>query len=205
IANPLPEDHGNIARAHDREGAPTALPRGYEAFPEMAASGLWTSAHDLGRMTAEMIQAYHGDSAYLHPVLGQEMMTGVSPSDHGLGPRLEGRGESFIFHHGGSNNSYRAWMEGHLTTGNGLVVLTNGANGSDLAVEIRNAMNYVMGWTVNPVLDVPTLALSEDQLARHEGVYARDSNFPLDLQAHMAAPPFTSDLTIYRENGALMA
>ena len=31
------------------------------------------------------------------------------------------------------------------------------------------------------------------------------ANFPLDLQAHMAAPPFTSDLTIYRENGALMA
>ena len=205
FANPLPEDHGNIARAHDRAGAPTALPRGYEAFPEMAASGLWTSAHDLGRMTAEMIQAYHGDSAYLHPVLGQEMMTGVSPSDHGLGPRLEGRGESFIFHHGGSNNSYRAWMEGHLATGNGLVILTNGANGADLAVEIRNAMNDVMGWTVNPVLDVPTLALSEDQLARYEGVYALDSNFPLDLQAHMAAPPFTSDLTIYRENEALMA
>ena len=27
FANPLPEDHGNIARAHDRAGAPTALPR----------------------------------------------------------------------------------------------------------------------------------------------------------------------------------
>ena len=205
FANPLPEDHGNIAKAHDREGAPTALPRGYEAFPERAASGLWTSANDLGRMTAEMINAYRGQSAYLHPVLGQEMMTRVSPSEHGLGPRLEGRGEHFIFHHGGTNNSYRAWMEGHLATGDGLVVLTNGANGMDLAVEIRNAMNDVMGWRVNPVLDVPALDLTEAQLARYEGVYALDPNFPLDLQAQMAAPPFIFDLTIYRENGQLMA
>jgi len=205
FANPLPENHGDIAKAHDRDGAPTALPRGYEAFPEMAASGLWTSAKDLGRLTAEMINAYRGESGYLHPVLGQEMMTRVSPSEHGLGPRLEGRGETFIFHHGGTNNSYRAWMEGHLATGNGLVVLTNGSNGMELATEIRNALNDVMGWTVNPVLDVPTLALSEDQLARYEGVYSVDPNFPLDLQAQMAAPPFIFDLTIYRENGQLMA
>ncbi len=140
-------------------------------------------------MTAEMINAYRGQSAYLHPVLGQEMMTRVSPSEHGLGPRLEGRGEHFIFHHGGTNNSYRAWMEGHLATGDGLVVLTNGANGMDLAVEIRNAMNDVMGWRVNPVLDVPALDLTEAQLARYEGVYALDPNFPLDLQAQMAARP----------------
>lgn len=205
FANPLPEDHGDIARAHDRSGAPTALPRGYEAFPEMAASGLWTSASDLGRMTAEMIRAYRGESGYLHPRLGLEMMTRVSPSEHGLGPRLEGRGAHFIFHHGGANNSYRTWMEGHLGTGDGLVILTNGANGMDLAIEIRNAMNDVMGWTVNPVVDVPRLELSEDQLARYVGVYAADPAFPLDIRAQMAAPPFTNDLTIYLENGRLMA
>ncbi|WP_439636042.1 serine hydrolase domain-containing protein [Oceanicaulis sp.] len=205
FANPLPEDHANIAKAHDRNGAPAALPRGYEAFPEMAASGLWTSANDLGRMTAEMINAYRGQSPYLHPILGQEMMTRVAPSEHGLGPRLEGRGDGFLFHHGGANNSYRAWMEGHLATGDGLVVLTNGANGNDLAVEIRNAMNDVMGWTVNPVLDIPPLVLSDAQMARYEGVYAVDPNFPADLQMQMAQPPFTSDLTIYRENGELMA
>ncbi|WP_440958452.1 serine hydrolase domain-containing protein [Oceanicaulis sp. LC35] len=205
FANPLPEDYGDIAKAHDRNGAPAALPRGYEAFPEMAASGLWTSANDLARLTAEMINAYRGQSGYLHPVLGQQMMTQVSPSEHGLGPRLEGRGESFIFHHGGTNNSYRTWMEGHLATGDGLVILTNGANGMDLAVEIRNAMNDVMGWTVNPVLDVPSVRLTEAQLARYEGVYSVDPDFPLDLQVQMAAPPFIFDLTIYLQNGQLMA
>ena len=50
FVNPLPAAHGNIALAHDANGKPTALPRGYEAFPEMAASGLWTSANDLGRL-----------------------------------------------------------------------------------------------------------------------------------------------------------
>src|SRR3546814_7406309 len=43
FVNPLPPTWGNIAKAHDRDGAPVALPRGYEAMPEMAASGLWTT------------------------------------------------------------------------------------------------------------------------------------------------------------------
>src|SRR3546814_15496613 len=51
FVNPLPPTWGNIAKAHDRDGAPVALPRGYEAMPEMAASGLWTtpSDYEIGR------------------------------------------------------------------------------------------------------------------------------------------------------------
>ena len=40
FVNPLPASHGNIARAHNGNGRPTALPRGWEAMPEQAASGL---------------------------------------------------------------------------------------------------------------------------------------------------------------------
>ena len=32
-----------------------------------------------------------------------------------------------IFHHGGSNDSYRAWIEGYPAHGDGFVILTNGA------------------------------------------------------------------------------
>src|SRR3546814_6444502 len=34
FVNPLPPTWGNIAKAHDRDGAPVALPRGYEARSE---------------------------------------------------------------------------------------------------------------------------------------------------------------------------
>lgn len=37
--NPIPASHGNIARAHGPDGEPRALPRGWEAMPEIAASG----------------------------------------------------------------------------------------------------------------------------------------------------------------------
>ena len=39
-----------IAHAHDGSGKPVALPRGWQSFPELAPSGLWTSAHDLARL-----------------------------------------------------------------------------------------------------------------------------------------------------------
>ncbi len=146
FANPLPADSGNIAKAHDRYGRPVALPRGYEAMPEMAASGLWTSAAELGQLVAALIESHRAPGGYLPQPIAVDMMTQVSPSEHGIGPRVEGVGASRLFQHSGANNSYRAWIEGHLATGDGLVVLTNGARGHELHREIRKAATEVFGW-----------------------------------------------------------
>lgn len=186
FANPLPGDHGNIALAHDREGRPTALPRGYESMPEMAASGLWTSARDLGTLTAALIRSYRAPDGFLPADLAAEMMTRVAPSEHGLGPRLAGHGENFLFHHGGANDSYKTWIEGHLATGDGLVVLTNGANGDALYPEIRNAVADTMGWTLNAPVRVPDLAVSPDAVAAYAGTYAVDTGFPGPLRQQMS-------------------
>lgn len=145
-ANPLPASVGNIAKAHDRRGRPTALPRGYEAMPEMAASGLWTSAAELGQFVAMLIESYRGQDGYLPQSIAEDMMTRVNPGEHGLGPSVEGIGTSRWFHHGGANNSYKAWIEGHLATGDGLVVLTNGNRGHEIHREIRKAAAGVFGW-----------------------------------------------------------
>ena len=76
-------------------------------------------------------------------------MTRVSKSWHGLGPRINGSGQGKLFHHGGANNSYKAWIEGHLSTGSGIVVLTNGRNGHYVNREIRTAAEYVFDWPVD--------------------------------------------------------
>jgi CubicO group peptidase (beta-lactamase class C family) len=147
--NPLPESHGNIAKAHDATGAPTALPRGYEAMPETAASGLWTTPSDYAKLVIALIESHQGTSgAFLSPSLAQDMMTEVAPSSYGLGPNLHGSGETRRFHHGGANNSYRAWMEGHLETGNGVIVFTNGTLGGTLTYEIAVAVGKAEGWPV---------------------------------------------------------
>jgi CubicO group peptidase (beta-lactamase class C family) len=194
FANPLPEEHGNIARAHNARGEPVALPRGYEAMPEVAASGLWTSAHDMGQLVAELIRGYRGEGDYLARETALAMMTRVSPGNHGLGPRLTGTAQDLIFHHGGSNNSYRAWIEGHLATGDGLVVLTNGSQGRALIDEIRNAVADTMDWEINRTVIAPELALPAETLAGYAGVYSVDAAFPLELRQHMVGWIFEADL-----------
>jgi len=137
----------DIAWAHDKAGKLAAEPRGWQSFPELAPSGLWTSAADLARLVQALGASHRGASgAYLPRALAAEMMTPVSPGTFGLGPRLAGVGEAGIFHHAGANDSYKAYIEGNLASGDGLVVLTNGANGDVLGDEIRNGVSDAMHW-----------------------------------------------------------
>jgi CubicO group peptidase (beta-lactamase class C family) len=169
---PLDPAFGNIAMAHDAKGKPTALPRGYEAMPETAASGLWTTPSDYARMVAAFIASYRGaPGAFLSRALAEQMMTEVAPGTVGLGPFVEGRGRMRRFHHGGSNNSYRAWMEGNLASGNGVVIFTNGSDGDDLYPEIRRAVAASEGWPDSGVADVPAVTLSAARLTELEGRY----------------------------------
>ncbi len=146
--NPLSPSHGNIARAHDSNGNPTALPRGWEAMPEMAASGLWTSADDLATFNLALLASTKSNNGFLPQAIAKDMMTRVKNSWHGLGPRLNGKGETRVYSHGGANNSYRAWIEGQLDSGNGIVVLTNGTNGHRIHQELRKSAEDAFSWVV---------------------------------------------------------
>lgn len=144
FASPLPEDYGNIAYAHDEEGAPTALPRGYEAFPEQAASGLWVSANDL----ATFMIAFVSDETFLRADLRETVTTRASNSWHGMGLRINFHEGRTVLHHGGANNSYKASVEYHPDTGDGFVTLTNAARGRSLGFELRIAAGEALGWSI---------------------------------------------------------
>jgi len=202
--NPLPASHGNIARAHNRMGQPAAEPRGWEAMPEMAASGLWISARELGALTAMLINSYREDGGFIPRHLALDMMTEVSPAWHGLGPRLNGTGSTRIFHHGGANNSYMTLMEGHLATGDGLVVLTNGSNGRGLYTEIRNAVADVMGWEIHKPIIVKPTSIPPQMLSGFAGHYSPDPAFPMAERKHMVGNFFDSELEIAIEENALV-
>lgn len=146
--NPLPSNYGNIARAHDEYGEPAALPRGWESMPEKAASGLWTSTDDLAVFNIALLTSMQTETGFLPNSIARDMMTRVSKSWHGLGPRLNGVEETCVFHHGGANDSYRAWFEGHPQSGNGIVVLTNGTDGHWIHSEVRKSVEDAFGWTV---------------------------------------------------------
>ncbi|KQZ77064.1 hypothetical protein ASE06_03820 [Sphingopyxis sp. Root214] len=140
------DDTTDIAHAHDGNGKAVALPRGWQSFPELAPSGLWTSAGDLARLVLALGASYRAPGGFLPQDLALDMMTAVSPGPFGLGPRLAGEGAARIFHHAGANDSYKAYIEGNLASGDGLVILTNGANGDVLGDEIRNAVSDALSW-----------------------------------------------------------
>lgn len=182
--SPLSAAHGNIAKAHGDDGAPRAVPRGWEAFAEAGASGLWTSANDLGRLVGGLIRSYQGRSDFLPQPLATAMLTEVSPGPFGLGPRLGGMGPGRYFFHLGANESYLAFMEGYPETGDGFVILTNGANGGALIAEVRNALADAIGQGAHPALRtvVPRVPPAPD-LA---GDYRLDSAVPMDVRRALA-------------------
>ena len=142
FVNPLPESHGNIAKAHNRRARPRALLRGYESMPEAAASGLWTSATDMGLFLEKLLS----DETFLSADLSAQFWTRQANSWHGLGPRINGTGDELIVHHGGANDHYKAWMELHPNAGTGLIVLTNVEDGRLLSYEIRVAIGEAFDW-----------------------------------------------------------
>lgn len=204
FTNPLPPQHGNIAMAHNRSGEPVALPRGYQAMPERAASGLWTSASDLAALVAALLNSYKSEGGFLPRDVARDMMTPVSPSEHGLGPRIEARGHDFIFHHGGANDSYHAWIEGHGASGDGLVILTNSRSGNELIPEIRNAVADTMGWQANQPIRLPETTLAEEDLASFEGSYRVDSEFPYAFRRQMTRRFFDLGIEVKAEEGRLL-
>jgi CubicO group peptidase (beta-lactamase class C family) len=124
----------NIAKAHAATGKPTALPRGWESMPEQAASGLWSTPLDMVKLLKALIAAYQGDAQFIIPQkLAVDMMTPVEPSYFGLGVGLI---DGTWFFHSGSNDSYKSLIKADLKSGNGFVIVTNGANGSRLVHEI---------------------------------------------------------------------
>lgn len=176
----LSPDWGDVAHAHDGTGRPAATPRGWQSFPELAASGLWTCAHDLAKLVAALIGSHRGTpNPFLPRNVVIDMMTPVAPGVFGLGPRIGGEGPSTIFHHGGANDSYKAYIEGNLASGDGLVILTNGANGDLLGDEIRNAISDALAWPGD--WSVVTQTLPSDHLGSYVGRYSRRADQPLAL------------------------
>lgn len=202
FADPARTAQGNIAKAHDAKGAPAALPRGWESFPEAAASGLWTSANELGAFVGALLRSYRGDDAFLPRAVAVEMMTEVAPSWHGLGPRLDGDGATRVFHHGGANDSYRAWIEGYLDSGDGFVILTNGANGGALMMEIRNALSDALGHGVNRPVRTITLPAGAT-LADLAGSYRLDPAMPMALRRGLVDYFDADAFVVDAANGAL--
>ena len=146
FANPLPSDFGNIAKAHDRNGSAVALPRGYQAMPEMAASGLWTTPSDFLKIFSVLLDTNTNNSTrYLSADILKKMIIRQKNTQYGLGPRIERYKDDTIISHGGANDSYRASFNIVWGEKTGFVVFTNSAGGSAFIRELKPILEKHLG------------------------------------------------------------
>jgi CubicO group peptidase (beta-lactamase class C family) len=144
----------NEALPHDAEGT-THMP---DMHPTAVANGgLMTTPTDLALFTHELILAYRGESdrivstAMVRKMFHRELdldpaVLGI-PLGEGLGVLLYGKGEGFSFLHPGDNMpGASSWLMGFPDAANGIVIMTNGAMGNLLAMELVAAIINEYSW-----------------------------------------------------------
>ena len=152
---PLPQDlQANEAWPHDTGG----ILRKPEMVPNAQAhGGLMTTPSDLALFGIDLMRAYNGRSGrLLSKEMARRMFTRVTdldpavmgglPIGEGLGVFLYGEGDNLVFlHPGGNSPGMNCWLFGYPETGRGGSIMTNGADGEVLALEIISALNREYG------------------------------------------------------------
>ena len=145
--SPLPEKFRAVAASGHRADG-TTIPGGWHTYPEMGAgASMWATSTDLAQFAIKVMQAYTGQSdGVLSQAMATEMLT-PQIDDRGLGPLVyNDGGDLFYFMHPGANDGYTSVLVAYPQRGQGVVILTNGDNGTALWREILNSVSVEYGW-----------------------------------------------------------
>jgi CubicO group peptidase (beta-lactamase class C family) len=144
---------------------------GWYSYSAMAPAGLWTTPTDLCLFAIDVEKAYRGQSKLLPQALAQEMLTYQSDEIYGLGFALGERGHALRFWHSGANGGYQSQFDAFPDVGEGAAVMTDGAGGLRLILEILRAIAEEYGWPGDR-METHTLARVDPTTPRmYTGVY----------------------------------
>lgn len=148
-----------------------AAHNGWYFYAAMAPAGLWTTPSDLCLFAIGVAKAYGGHSDLLPQALAREMLTYQSDEIYGLGFALGQRGHAMRFWHSGANGGYQSLFDAYPDVGEGSAVMTNGAGGLGLILEIQRAIAEEYGWP-DGRMEIHTLAnVSPSTLRVFPGAY----------------------------------
>jgi CubicO group peptidase (beta-lactamase class C family) len=136
------------AMPHDDKGTSR---KPFMHLTALAHAGLTTTPTDLAKFTNEIMLSYHGES---EKILSQKMIRQLFNKEFDLDPKMfglpisEGLGvlvmaedKNLLFAHPGSNlPGLNCWLIGWPELGKATIVMTNGAKGELLAMEIISAI-----------------------------------------------------------------
>ncbi len=138
-----PSDSILAAKGHTQSGE--VIEGGWRNYPEQAAAGLWSNSVDMGKFLIEIYNAYQGKSSiFSHSDI--KSMLSHERDGHVYGFILQRSGDDIAITHYGGNAGYRTGMTISLTSGNGLVYLTNSDNGGALGNELLLSASQVYNW-----------------------------------------------------------
>jgi len=143
----------------------------FHIYPEQAAAGLWTTPVDLCKYIIETMSSWNGHSEkVLTPEFTRLRLTPVLQGS-AAGVFINKTDSCIYFSHSGGNEGFTCYYAGDLTTGNGMVVMTNSDNGF-LTQEVANSVATVYGWKdyYQPVLKT-VVDIDETLLDRYVGKY----------------------------------
>ncbi len=152
---PLPEALiDNEALPHDGDGKVHEPKLDALAY---ANGGLRTTPTDLAKFTIALLKADRGEpGGFLSPRIVNDLFSAQVdippdvlglPLQEGLGVLLSGSGDGQVFLHPGDNRpGASSWLAGMPGSGHGLIVMTNGARGNLLAMEIHAAVVIGYEW-----------------------------------------------------------
>lgn len=148
FSQPLPASLlPRAAVPHDGKGEP--YKGGPYTYPELAAAGLWTTPSDLARFILGVQRnADTQGNPLLSPAMARTMLTPVK-NGYALGFGTDGKGAARSFGHGGSNMGYQDVLSAYVEGGDGVVVMTNGDAGNDIAQAVLRAVAYEYRWPSN--------------------------------------------------------
>ncbi len=165
---PVRAASGHYAMAHVQS---SVVRGGFHVYPELAAAGLWTTPRDLARLLMDVQQAYAGETNRRLSAATVRSMLTPQTGGWGLGFALFGGDDALRFGHDGVNEGFESSMVAYAAKGEGVVVMTNGQMGRQLADEIIRGIADDYSWPELSPRRVAQVMVSDAALDRHVGAY----------------------------------
>ncbi|MBD0295840.1 MAG: beta-lactamase family protein [Flavisolibacter sp.] len=175
FTQPLRPAWKNVATAYN--GRMQEIKGKYHIYPEQAPDGLWTSATDLAKFVISIQKSLNNKPSLLKQETVKEMLSPVlTSSNSALGVFIEEKGGEKYFTHNGANVGYRSSYYGSVTTGSGVIILTNSDNGRPLINEIINSVATAYNWKgfYHPAIK-KLVHVSETLLDKYIGEYVSEN------------------------------
>lgn len=136
--------HSQVALGHEPDGG--CPPEGWLVYPELAASGLWTTPSDLARLAIEILRAASGapGGAVLGRDLAIEMVCAVPGAGYGLGSIAVAHTGRRWFGHAGDDDTYQCLSIANLDDGSGVAIMANIGGGLRFITELLTELDFTV-------------------------------------------------------------